>query len=307
MKRKLVKQGVSTLMVSLPSKWIKANGLDKGSEIDLEENGNKVIISSDTNVKDKKNINIKINSENSDNLKNVLTHLYRKGFDKIILEGINTDSLKEIRQITKNLLLGFEVTESSGNKCTIENISEPTQEKYESIVNRLFFTINETADICLTDFEIGKLDNLNEMKEIKDQHDKFVLFCRRSIINEGVNEKALLEWELLTFLTHIQHSYFYLYKYSHENKIKADNKIILILKELKNYFGLYNLAYKNSDLNAIHKINSEKTKFQFGKCFELLEKSKGNQNVVYSYIREIFRLIQVGTSPILLKILDLQN
>ena len=33
MKRKLVKQGAGTMMISLPTKWIKENNLDKGDEV----------------------------------------------------------------------------------------------------------------------------------------------------------------------------------------------------------------------------------------------------------------------------------
>ena len=45
MKRKLVRQGSSTLMISLPSKWVKSNNLDKGSEIDIDEKENVLEIS----------------------------------------------------------------------------------------------------------------------------------------------------------------------------------------------------------------------------------------------------------------------
>ena len=46
MKRKLVKQGAATMMISLPSKWIKENGLDKGDEIELIEQGGELLIKS---------------------------------------------------------------------------------------------------------------------------------------------------------------------------------------------------------------------------------------------------------------------
>ena len=36
MKRKVVKQGKSTLMISLPSKWVKDNNINRGDEIDLQ-------------------------------------------------------------------------------------------------------------------------------------------------------------------------------------------------------------------------------------------------------------------------------
>jgi len=37
MRRKLVKQGAATMMVSLPSKWVKDQKLKKGDEVEVSE------------------------------------------------------------------------------------------------------------------------------------------------------------------------------------------------------------------------------------------------------------------------------
>ena len=43
MKRKLVKQGPATLMVSLPVKWLQSQNLNKGDEVDIEVKDNKIV------------------------------------------------------------------------------------------------------------------------------------------------------------------------------------------------------------------------------------------------------------------------
>jgi len=43
MKRKVSQIGPATLMVSLPSKWAKQFGVKKGSELEIEEKGNKLL------------------------------------------------------------------------------------------------------------------------------------------------------------------------------------------------------------------------------------------------------------------------
>lgn len=301
MKRKLVKQGAATMMISLPSKWIKANKLEKGDEINLEEKGKELIINTEKTTKEKKEIIIKINEENKHDIKNILTHLYRKGFDKVTIENINPELLKEIRVIT-NLLLGFELTEKTSAKCVIENISEPLEQKYDIMLKKVFLIIKETQDIILNDFEKEKF-NINEIEETRNQQDKFILFCRRLLTKQNP-ENIFLEWELLTFLMHIQHAYFYLYKYASENKIKTDKEITNLLKELKSYFSLFEDAYYNKNIKSIHRINNLKKQYQFGSCLKLIEKSKGKETVIYSYIRELFRLIQIGTSPILSEVIE---
>lgn len=301
MKRKLVKQGAATMMISLPSKWVKANKLDKGDEVDLIEKDNELVIG--TKLKERKDILIEISDENKRDIANLLTHAYRKGFDKIILKGKYKEALREIKTVVNDLLLGFELTEMKADSLIIENISEPTSQKYDIILKKVFQIIEDTGEIVVNDFENGKFKSMQDIEDLRKQHDRFVLFCRRLLIKENIRN-AVAEWELLTFLMHIEHSYYYLYKFASESKIVKSNEIVKLLKELKDYFELYGKAYWNNDINAVHKINSLKKEYQFGRCLTALEKSKGKETVILAYIKELFRLIQIGTSPILIKIFD---
>lgn len=302
MRRKLVQQGASTLMVSLPSKWAHKNKLGKGDEIEIEERGNDLLINTKIQAKHKREITIKITSENRKDLKNILTHAYRKGFDKIIIQDIDNELLKQIRK-NIDLLLGFEITERDSKKCILENISEPLEQKYEIMLKKVFLNIKETQNQISEDLKTGKL-NVSEAEEVKNQHDKFILFCRRLLSRQTEDN---LEWELLTFLTHIQHTYYYLYKYIAENKIKGNKHILDLLEKTKDYFSLFEDAYFNQKIESIHKINNLKNEYHFGTCIKLIEKANGKDAVVYCEIKQIFRLIQIGTSPILAKILDKKN
>ena len=300
MRRKIVKQGAATLMISLPSKWAQKNKLKKGDEVEVEEKQDELVINAKNSTSEKKHIIIRINDENRVDIKNILTHAYRRGFDKIIIEGTDKELLKEIRKIVNNLLLGFELIEKEPNKCAIENISEPIEQKYEVMLKKVFMNIKETQDETINAIKEGKF-NLDEAKETKDLHDKFILFCRRLLSKQNGNN---LEWELLTFLMHIQHVYYYLYEYAAHNKIKGTKNMIEMLEKTKDYFLLFEDAYYNQNIESVHKINQLKKAYHFGKCIELIEKAKGKEAVVYCYIKESFRLIQIGMSPVLSKILD---
>ncbi|MBW3016786.1 hypothetical protein KY316_00295, partial [Candidatus Woesearchaeota archaeon] len=122
------------------------------------------------------------------------------------------------------------------------------------------------------------------------------IFCRRTLIKEKYEKEPMLQWELLTFLMHINHGYYYLYKYAAEHKIQKDKNVIEMLRSLEDYYQMFYDSYYKKDTKIMLKINYLKEEFQFGKCITLLE--KGKNPVLFSYIREIFRLIQLGTSPI---------
>ena len=69
----------------------------------------------------KKIADITITDKNKNDIKIILTHLYRKGVDKIQLKNVDENIIREIKDDTTKLLLGFEMTEQSEKSCTIEN------------------------------------------------------------------------------------------------------------------------------------------------------------------------------------------
>ena len=302
MKRKLIVQGKGGYTVYLPKKWIDRKGLNAGDEINIVETDTALLISSA--VREKKEISVEITKENRKDIGNILTHLYRRGFDTIKIIGLDAKLLGEIKQTTNNLLLGFEITERDSKKCKIENISEPTEQKYDVLLRRIFLIVKETENIIKRDFTNNKFQSMKEIEEFRTQQDKYILFCKRMLTKEVYERNPAIDWELLTFLMHIEHAYYYLYKFASENKIKIDKEIIKLLNNLHEYFELYYNAYYKKDMQYIHKINKLKMEFHFGKCLKLIEKSKGKNTVILSHIRELFRLIQIGTSPILSELLD---
>ncbi|MGV8150522.1 MAG: AbrB/MazE/SpoVT family DNA-binding domain-containing protein [Candidatus Woesearchaeota archaeon] len=302
MQRKIIKQGINGYTIYLPKNWVENKGLKEGDSINIKETGTSLIIGS-PNVQ-KKETTIKLTEDNNQDIKNILTHLYRNGFSIIRFENTNEKTSEDIRTITNDLLLGFENTEKTQSKYTIENLSEPTEERYDVMLRRVFLIIKETLKIIIEDFEKNKFQRMKEIQELRDQQFKFILFCRRILIKEKYEKLPVLGWELLTFLTHIQHSMYYLYEYAQKNQKTKDKEIIELLHSLEEFFELYYDAYYQKKIKNIHKINDLKKDYAFGKCIKYLEKSTGARAVILSYIKEQFRLIQVATSPILSELLD---
>ncbi len=305
MRRKIIKQGAATLTLSLPAKWTKQLNLRPGDEVDVIEEDKTLIVSS-TKLPSKKQITVEMTDSNREDITLILMHLYRVGFDTITIRGIDQNLMNEINATTKDLLLGFEVTERDKKQCVISNISEPTEEKYEVLLRRVFLIIKETQDVILGDFSKGKFESKQEVEAMRKQQDKFILFCRRILMREKA-EKSILDWELLTFLMHIQHAYYYLYMYAYQNKVGKNPKFIELLKDLEDYFQLLYDAYYKKDVSFIHKINKQKKDYQYGLCYKYLEQAKGKDAPVFAHIREIFRLVQIGSSPILAGLFEKEN
>ena len=298
MKRKLIKQGGGGYTIYLPKKWVDSKGLSSGDQIDVKEIGTALNINA--SIITKKEITLELTEQNKQNLRNMLTHLYRRGFDRISIKNIDDRLIERIKQITQGLLLGFEITETDKRICTLENISEPTEEKYAVLLKRVYLIIKETHRILLNDFKKSKYENLKAIEDHKTNQDKFVLFCKRILTKERYEIKhPITDWELLSLLMHIEHAYYYLYLYAAKNRVKANKRILELIVNLGEYFQLNYDAYYKKDISSIHKINELKHKYQFGKCYEYIEQAKAKEAVVLAHIRELFRLVQIGISPIL--------
>ena len=146
---------------------------------------------------------------------------------------------------------------------------------------------------------MNKLDlNIGDMLTSLDYWVKYDVGTQNHVFNKG-NKYELIYYNKYYNSYTIKSE---IYKYANENKIKLEKSVFESLDDLEKYFFLFEDAYYNKNINSIHKINSLKTKHHFGRSLKLIEKSENP--VVHAYIREIFRLIQIGTSPIMGLILE---
>ena len=96
MKRKLVKQGASTLMISLPAKWIHLHNLDKGKEVNLEIIEENILISA-SSINAKKDTILELKGTTETLVRTLITNTYRKGFDRIKVNYENEKQFKIVK------------------------------------------------------------------------------------------------------------------------------------------------------------------------------------------------------------------
>ena len=118
MKRRLVKQGTATLMISLPSKWIQANNLNKGDEIDIEELENSLFISQHSKSKKQSTI-INLTNLTESSIRTSIVNAYRSGFDIIEVKFSSEKHYSILSNTLQDYLLGFDITKRENNFCII--------------------------------------------------------------------------------------------------------------------------------------------------------------------------------------------
>jgi len=148
-KRRVIKLGTKTLLVSIPSQWARQHGIGKGHELDVQMQGSSLIVKG--NAQKTPPLSIDISDFNSSLIWYTLISAYRQGTDTIEI-SYNSQTIWDKRQL-KNVqvtdllhtiterLIGFGITKTSSNKCVIKDLSAGKPEEFANSVTRTFQTV----------------------------------------------------------------------------------------------------------------------------------------------------------------------
>jgi phosphate uptake regulator len=290
MRRKLVKQGAATMMISLPAKWIKENSLKKGSEIDLEQADNNLLVSAKPIEEVKKEITIKLANLTESSIRTLITNTYRRGYDIINVNFDNEKQFKILNQIIKTKLIGFDVTKKEKNSCIVESITEPSTDQFDTIIKKIFYNISELFEITKKRMQDKK--EVNNYIEVEERIMKYDNFCRRVISKRKIiNPKSEFLWTFLALLIHGQREIYHLNKLL---GIKVSDKIKELLEDAKSMFGLIMHTYLEKNIELLSKVHSLEKELIYKKGYSLLKKTKEGP-IVYHIMLAIREFYQANS------------
>ncbi|MBI5881428.1 hypothetical protein HZB90_04825 [archaeon] len=295
MRRKLIQQGKVGYTMTMPVDWVRERNLKPGDELEMMETEEGLLVSA-CFAKKESTKDLDVSKYGKRMINNLLSQSYRLGYDIINIKFENDEQHRAIQETTRKLLLGFEVVQSKEGSCTIQNIAEPDERKFDVVLRNLFLNILEFSKSMQEALESGKY-NLTRADDAKEQIDKLTNYLRRTIIRmrQGGRKSALL-YAIVSKLSFISHAYYYQHEYLSKRKgrQKFSKKTLEFLSSSTGLLRAYYEAFYKKDLDALSQIGIEKTKL-FAMSDSLLEKSKGTDNVVIAYQREVLRMIQLAT------------
>ncbi len=277
MKRKIAKIGPSTLMVSLPSKWAKKFNLKKGDELEVSENEERLIVSTQKEVF-KKEIEMNVSSLDV-MLYRLIGAVYKSGYEQVKIIFNDSKQLETIYDVLRKTCIGFEIIEQSKNFVIIKEISKPEHLEFENVLRRNFLFLLSVAKDSL---EAVKKHDYPELKNItlRDYNiNKYSDFCRRILNKRSVSEfsKNAPLYCIIEQTEKIGDLYRDICHSVYENKLILDKNILEIYSKINDFIlSFYDLFYKfnfenieefgkkkNETLNLLNKTKSENKEIQF--------------------------------------------
>ena len=262
-------------MISLPSKWTKENKLDKGDEVELEEQGKELIIRSREKQGERK---MSVNLSGFHPLINkIIISLYIKGIHEL---EIKFDDNKEMEIVKKHVieeLLGFEIIKQTKNSILLTDITDSVTQEIDEIIKRIFFILKAMGSELINSIE--SKEKATQVIEMDHNANKFVYFCLRMLNLKGYKDykKTTQMYGIVSILEEIGDTY---KKIASEidNKNKIDKNQVVIFRYILTSIELFEKLLFNFEKG---------TAVKFAKNYELIKRKIKGRNALESDLSQI--------------------
>ena len=181
-------------MISLPRKWSLKYNIKKGEELEVEEDGSRLLIGTEK-TQESGNIEVDITGLDRDSFMFLIRVLYIRGYDEIKLIFNNqivdhhriSKKIKVISEIHSevNRLTGIEVIQQRENFCILKVISESSIKEFDLILRRIFLLVMDASHDLLHGARKGDKYLVESMEEKHNTITKFMANGLRMLNKSG--------------------------------------------------------------------------------------------------------------------------
>ncbi|MBI2140792.1 phosphate uptake regulator PhoU [Candidatus Woesearchaeota archaeon] len=182
MKRKVIQIAGSTQLISLPRKWAQAHNVKKGEELEVQEDGSRIIVSTES-LPQKSIITVDLSGLLPRLADRFLARAYQLGYDEINVKFDNLELSLALRNKVPELM-GFEIFDQEHHSLLIKSIASKIEIDFESALRKAFLIALGMADAYLVAFKKNDKKELEALQYRDLELNRFCYFCLRAI-NKG--------------------------------------------------------------------------------------------------------------------------
>ncbi|MFQ5712008.1 MAG: PhoU domain-containing protein [Candidatus Geothermarchaeales archaeon] len=197
--RKVQKLGHSSVVVSLPKKWVNQVGLRPGDtvSIDTENDFLKITPHLGAAADAEKAVRYVVNTDlisEAGLIERVLTGNFILGHDAVELVSkkgrIRSEQLDEVRKVA-NRLNGVGIVEQSLEFVTVQSFIDPTKFPVKGLIERLYVILSSMLDAAILGALEGDYDVIKEVSHMEDEVDRlYWLIVRQLLLSQRNREIA---------------------------------------------------------------------------------------------------------------------
>ncbi|MBN2422169.1 hypothetical protein JXB41_02990 [Candidatus Woesearchaeota archaeon] len=263
MKRKIIQIGNSTQLVSLPRSWVKKYKTKKGQEIDIKEEENRLIISTE-NIIEYTPVEIDITDYDLSSALHAIQGAYRFGYDEIKVkfskkEIFDFKKKKEIAvfdavNIITSRLIGMEIISKKKDYFLIKDVSATSSKEFDNILRRIFLLLIEMSSELINIVQNRDMESLGSIVDAHDNITKFTSFCLRLLNKKGHEDyrKTPFLFHIIASIDKVTDNFKYISKDLKRIDLKITKNTFEMIKELNQAIQkFYGFFYKFEKKNIV--------------------------------------------------------
>ncbi len=259
MKRKVIQVGGKTMLISLPSSWIKKFKVNKGDELNILEKNNSLIISTNSRKVHSKDIYLDISKMDKGLVRLVLSAIHKSGYTKIKLSYKTNQQINTVEEMINEVMTGFEIIEQKDNICRVKMIAKNLDSEFDVSLRRIFLVSLSLAKDGLESIKNNDIEGLKSIIKKELINNKLTNFCE-SLINkeefEKYNKKTFI-YLIVWSLEGIADDYKDIYKILISSKKNLLNKSdIDLFSKVNDLLELYYKIFYNFNYLDLMKLNN---------------------------------------------------
>ncbi len=285
MERKLIKHGLSSLTITLPTSWLKERGLRKGDSLNIDVQGNNLVIGSGKGISlDKAKVDVTGLDRTSIVL--IIQSLYRYGYKEIEVYSKDKEAIHFRKNIYRNLssiiyeavnrLIGFEVTQSSLNDYTLQYIPEESDRNFKVVLRRIFRLLIEMMETLENGLEKNDKSVLESIEFQQINTIKFINYGLRILNIYGYPDvkKTSFYFYTIASLSKLHNSIVNCSRNVLSLKLKLNKRSIKSIKKINYSFELFYELFYDYNYKKIYELdkNRDDIKHEFFDIYKTLPK-----------------------------------
>jgi len=300
MKRKVVKQGPTTLMVSLPAKWAQKYGIARGDVVEVEEMEKSLKITTEKQMEitpvelDTKDLSLQ-------HIKKFLHEMYQFGYDEIRILFEDAKLVPEVQTYISGVMIGYEVVDQQAHSLTVRSISQSIEEEFDPILRRAFLVTKQFGANSLAIIKEKDYKKLRDVLVLEDTNDKLTNFCLRVLNKKGykVYSKTAFIYCLVWQLEKIADEYKYLCQYLlDDGEVKLPKEVLEQYEKVNSLFNSYYELFYSFNKKNLTKFSADCEKM-LKETILLQSGSKGRQDVVIGHLYVMVSYLYTMTGPLI--------
>jgi phosphate uptake regulator len=288
MKRKIIQLAKNTLVVSLPTEYIKHQGLEKGDELDTEIEGHKFILTPQGKIgEEEAEISVKNMTERS--LRWHISSLHKQGYDQITIREYTEQQYRILEELINNLFVGFMIKEKTTLRVIVGQVAVVAADEFNRTLRQAFRHMNTMFEDFIKALEKQDNNLLAYQQQHEQTNNKLTNFCER-LLNKTLHQKQKGHfWYVIAWnLEKIADNFKYLMDLDIATVTEED---IALVKKVHKFYNDYYTCFYSFSIETLAQLSSHKKEIE-QELLTNIQNTNSQAKLLYHYLHMM--LLQIA-------------